>query len=707
MYSDLGTAVNARTAHTETGAINGLISAAMTAVDALNQVNSSVQAVSDAHTAVQAAADLIAAATQADTAALTAKLAADAGDALTVIVMFRNSPAGSLEVANAALTHANTLVAGLTSDSTADDARAAYQALADAQVAVRIAEAHPENQIANLNQQLTNVRNQLTDTQTATAAVVAATTALAGLNNDSDESDVQDARTAVDAAQTALDGATNVSAEDMASLQGAIDSLENTLSPIEMAVAARPDPAVVAANTAAAMTKTTAIGMEAGQTPDAGLGGNDGRGPDGQPGGTDDTYSLTIERPRAGTEITIADSMNPADADPATPQFAQAMDLGESNGFARTMHRRVNSEDDDGGSVEEVVIVATDIDPPTATDFGDVYSLDVSTDTENDDPDDTFEALEIDEGDAEVVARVMSTRFTAGTTAVLTFDADDDQTDDDDEAFEGAGTYDGATGTYRCNGATDCTVNVTVDEDEKVTIAEMSAGWIFTPDDDETIDVPDANFLSYGVWLQRTKDEDGVITSYDEVETFTMANGHPETGDSNLADVEGTAIYTGGATGVYVKNVLDDQGNITSATSGQFKAAVTLNASFGGGNVAANDQFTIDGSITGFELEHSEENDWAVALGLTDLSGREAGDEPGESGPGSSHNNVFSGVATGDSTAAAGTYNGTFYGSSAAVDHDMDTDTPDINPRPVAVLGEFNANFTDGTTAGAYGADRE
>ena len=158
---------------------------------------------------------------------------------------------------------------------------------------------------------------------------------------------------------------------------------------------------------------------------------------------------------------------------------------------------------------------------------------------------------------------------------------------------------------------------------------------------------------------------------------------------------------------MYVKNVLDDQGEITSATSGQFSAAVKLDANFGGGNVADNNKFTIEGEITGFALEHGEENDWAVKLGLTDFSGgREGGGMPGESAPGTGYTDLFNGVATGDSTAAAGSWNGAFHGSSADFDHDDDNDTDPINRAPVAVLGEFNANFTDGTTAGAFGAKR-
>ena len=44
--------------------------------------------------------------------------------------------------------------------------------------------------------------------------------------------------------------------------------------------------------------------------------------------------------------------------------------------------------------------------------------------------------------------------------------------------------------------------------------------WIFTPDTGETVDVADADLhCNYGFWLQKTTDEDGVLT-YNEVETF-------------------------------------------------------------------------------------------------------------------------------------------------------------------------------------------
>ena len=297
--------------------------------------------------------------------------------------------------------------------------------------------------------------------------------------------------------------------------------------------------------------------------------------------------------------------------------------------------------------------------------------------------------------------KIKAAKFTGGTAAELMFLQDDDNTADKDEADEVAGTYNGAMGTYRCDGDTACTVNI----DAKGAITEISAGWVFTPDPRVTSDVADANYLSYGFWLMKTTDEDGVLT-YNEVETFAAVEGNEPTATTGLGAVTGSATYEGGSVGVYVKNVLYEQANITSATSGHFVADVELNANFGGGGVAANDQFSIGGKITNFVLQHGEENDWAVGLGLADFSGGRKGDgAPGKSAPGNSHTNIFDGDATGDSTATAGTWNGTFYGESGQIDHDDEQATDPINTPPVAVIGEFNANFTDGTAAGGFGAN--
>ena len=596
-------------------------------------------------------------------------------------------------------------MAALTSSSTPEEAAAAYDALGKAQAAVHAATNLPEDRIADLQGQINDLRDDLddaddlaTEMRSVTAAVTAATTAVDGLGDESMDADVTAARTAVADAQTALGAAMLLSADDMAAQQALIDSADSRLLGVETARADRPTEQEIAdavAATEAAGTKVEAIDAEADQEAPAGLGGS---------GVT--SVTMTVERPRSGTEIKITDSDVAGEDD---PKFEQAMDFGEG----RTMHVRTMEATDDGDVVEEVVIVSTDIAAPKATAFAKVAGqmlnardLDAEVNADNmGSATDDWTALTVLTANS---ALVKSSAFAAGTGAVLTFamyQMDSDNTVEGDQtiaAFETAGTYNGAMGTYRCDDdSDDCTVTVNA----KGAVTGITGDWVFTPDAGATSDVADANYLHYGFWLKRTTDGDGVLT-YDEVETYAMAVGHPETGDSDLNGVVGSATYEGGSVGVYVKNVLDDQANIVSATSGHFSADVELTANFGGGNVPANDQFTIGGKITDFVLQHGEENDWAVGLGLADFSGRADGDAPGKTGPGSSHDNVFDGVATGDSTAVAGSWNGAFYGSSESGDHDMDTETPDTSPQPMAVIGEFNANFTDGTAAGAFGANR-
>ena len=135
--------------------------------------------------------------------------------------------------------------------------------------------------------------------------------------------------------------------------------------------------AALVAGTASAETKRTAIAMEDG---DAGLGGIADTG-DGN------VWTLGISRDSMATKIEIGDPANPAGADPenpANPQFALAMDLG--NG--RTMHTREMEATDDGDVVTEVVIVATDIEAPTDIPFievaghGQGYGFDDASDAD-------------------------------------------------------------------------------------------------------------------------------------------------------------------------------------------------------------------------------------------------------------------------------------------------------------------------------------
>ena len=574
------------------------------------------------------------------------------------------TPAEQLAAANQALEDARTLVAALMSSSTAEEASAAYAALGAAQAAVHAATSLPQNQIDALQDQVDTLTMNLNTANTLfmqgrsiAAALATATTAVDGLTDESTDADVTAARTAVAAAQAAIAAATDLLQADSDALGALIGSLDSRLSGIETARAEPgPNPAV----TKAAGTKEKAIAAEAAQMIAAGLGGT---------GAT--TYSMTIERPRSGTTIEIDDTANAEDDD---PKFMQAMDLGGG----RTMHVRTMEADDDGNVVEEVVIVSTDIEAPTATAFAKVEGQALDA---NPDDDSVNQSLLVTPTNS---ALIMSSAFTAGTAAVLTFDNDASATGDEDEAFETAGTYNGAMGTYRCDGGAVCTVDI----DAMGAVSSVGNGWIFTPATGATSDVPDADYLHYGFWLKKTTDADGVLT-YNEVETFADSPLVAASTGTDVDDVEGSASYEGGATGVYVKSETNSDGTRASATSGHFTADASLMAYFGGDDVAVSMQNTVTGSISNFDLSGGEENAWSVAL----------------KGTRAERANAISGTANGGG--AEGMFSGTFHGPTDEYDHDDDATTDEIRRQPHTVVGEFGANFSNGSVAGAFGARKQ
>ena len=437
----------------------------------------------------------------------------------------------------------------------------------------------------------------------------------------------------------------------------------------------------IAAATAAAATKKTAIAAEAAQTDDAGLGGSSVTAT----GNDQGAYNVVIEYGSTGVRV-----------EGATDDDDEMFTMNDEGMLVREM-----DADADGNIVREIAMIATDIEAPTAVPFAmfegrsadgttvttpqalNARDLDDAVDADGDGTaDNDFTALTVAQ-DAATYMLVSSSAFTAGTGAVLTFADDDTATAGMDEAFEAEGTYNGAPGTYRCNGAADCTVTL----DAMGMITAMNDGWIFTPDAGATSDQPDYEFLHYGFWLQQTQDSDGAIT-YDEVETFFGASTAlaASTG-GDMDNLNGSASYSGGAVGVYVRDVYSEGGGVhESATSGHFSADVALTANFRGGSIPADTHDMVTGSISNFVLSGGEANDWAVNLEATRAAGA----------------NTVSGTANGGGT--AGTFNAAFFGTVTA-----DDATTDMNESvfPSDVAGEFNANFSNGAVAGAFGANQD
>jgi hypothetical protein len=359
------------------------------------------------------------------------------------------------------------------------------------------------------------------------------------------------------------------------------------------------------------------------------------------------------------------------------------------------MHTLGPNDDDE----TEVVIVRTNIKAPTPKPFVlDDDNKGIYTLNANPNDDDENQSLTVDDNNFGMVA---SDVFAATTNAVLTFaavvedNAGTADTDESADAFETEGTFRGASGTYKCNGVAGSTCTVTITDGE---ISAVQGTWVFTPDPGVMVYVEDTDYLYYGFWLKRTT-EDGA-TEYNEVETFSGSRMVAYDDDNNgaaMSSVGGMATYNGGAAGVYVHKVNPSGGpNPDSATSGHFSANVELNAYFGGENVAPSKVFSITGTIDNFVLSGGEEIGWSVNL-------KDPDDET--TGFRSGANSFSGGDAEGGGN--TGSWSGTFYGASDEYDHDKNPATEMIRRQPAAIAGEFNANFSNGTAAGGFGARKE
>ena len=427
----------------------------------------------------------------------------------------------------------------------------------------------------------------------------------------------------------------------------------------------------IAAATKAAETKAEAIGNEATGSAVAPFDSETGT----------ENYAVTAVYEDGAVAVKIA--VPGADMD--APAFMRAGSLPAIEGWGGSMHTLGPNSDGE----TEIVGVYTDIATPKPTEFAMAYPLDLSINTDNDSPTVTHEALAITGGATGNAGMVESPSFRASGAAVLTFNAivdDDTATPNVDEsapAFETMATFDGAPGTIKCNADSGALCTVSLDADGKVINA--GAGWIFTPAAGAMVDVPDANYLYYGFWLKKTE-KDGA-TTYNAVQTFTGGAGVLTFPPTEMENVSGTASYEGGAAGVYVKKTFTADGMIDTATSGTFTANVGLTAYFGGGDVAVNKQYSVEGRVSDFALSGGEENAWSVNL-KADFESAE---------------NAFSGTANGGGDEAA--WNGAFYGVPEVTPDEGDVATAKL--APAGMVGEFNANFANGHVAGAFGAHRQ
>lgn len=286
------------------------------------------------------------------------------------------------------------------------------------------------------------------------------------------------------------------------------------------------------------------------------------------------------------------------------------------------------------------------------------------------------------------------------------------------------GAFRGISGIFKCGDS--CTSTKNMDGD----LSGLSDGWTFVPTVIDGLDptdtseggglaminealmalmVPgvkqDADFMIFGYWEHSFTDAEGETTE----RMLPFADGKRDFGDltatadrDNNPDtaataVLGTARYEGPATGLYMRKTITSQGLVDQDgpfTSGQFTADAILTANFGGDDVAVNNQFSIDGTISNFmDGDVTIDGDWVVNLNRPEDDGSTAGTN--ESRNIDPDAGTFTGVTDGgtlDDPANVGDWSGTFHGDSTAA-------------HPASASGIFDAHFRNGHVRGAFAVD--
>ena len=233
------------------------------------------------------------------------------------------------------------------------------------------------------------------------------------------------------------------------------------------------------------------------------------------------------------------------------------------------------------------------------------------------------------------------------------------------------GTFDGVDGQFTCTSVA-CRV-MTDGMGELV----ATANWEFRADSQNTATVKkaDAAYAYFGWWLN--KPEDNMATHMTEV--FAGAVGDAAAVETMA--IMGTAKYAGPAAGKYATKTFT-AGVQTDAGVGHFTANAALTAKFGDANFVG----TIDGSVTGFELDDGSSPTWKVILEQATISGA--------SFNGTSEVD-FGGGATATQD-GAGKWAGSFY--DAATENDE---------APGTVVGRFDAVIPNASLIGAFGATKQ
>ena len=248
------------------------------------------------------------------------------------------------------------------------------------------------------------------------------------------------------------------------------------------------------------------------------------------------------------------------------------------------------------------------------------------------------------------------------------------------------GNYNGAGGRYLCTGQTTPPCSVTVAPAGAYTLVGT---WTFVPELNSTAWQGDAEFMSFGWWLQEPTAATGAYTFryYADGSAYATPSG------ANLA--AGAATYDGRAAGKYVVQEIDDTG-VVGGDAGMFTAAASLTAMFSGTMGAAG---TISGTILGFESDNAgvDVSGWSMTLASQTIDDTTDTTQATSAGTQNDPDNAAFDGATGmlGDQEVLGTWTSQFFGQPTTVD-----------AYPLGVGGVFQADNEAVSIAGAFGARR-
>ena len=267
-----------------------------------------------------------------------------------------------------------------------------------------------------------------------------------------------------------------------------------------------------------------------------------------------------------------------------------------------------------------------------------------------------------------------------------------------------SGTYQGASGVYRCTGT--CTATATADG------IQLSTDWVFVHDMGAEVEVMDSAYLYFGWWLRKDDGDPTHASAFMGKVGLFLDDNDDDTEDplTGVNAIVGSATYTGAAAGKFAIN-----DPINGGDAGHFTADATLTAKFSGNGAG------LTGTINNF-MANDKAVPWSVALNNTGTTGTDAANDVAPS------NNIGAdgaiaaitdnaGTATvdeslstvwsidGNAAAAYGTWRAQMYDEKPG---NADTPPGDGSNVPTSVTGVFQSMFgSTHTMVGGFGAEKQ